>query len=107
MKLKLSALVMFATLLAGCGGMPETVVQTPLTARPQAPSAVTPPMNGAIFQTASYRPMFEDRRARLIGDTITITINERSSAGKQAGSCLLYTSPSPRDQRGSRMPSSA
>ena len=24
-----------------------------------------------------------------------------------AGSCLLYTSPSPRDQRGSRMPSSA
>ena len=25
----------------------------------------------------------------------------------QAGTCLLYTSPSPRDQRGSRMPSSA
>ena len=25
----------------------------------------------------------------------------------QAGHCLLYTSPSPRDQRGSRMPSSA
>ena len=24
-----------------------------------------------------------------------------------SGSCLLYTSPSPRDQRGSRMPSSA
>ena len=24
-----------------------------------------------------------------------------------AGTCLLYTSPSPRDQRGSRMPSSA
>ena len=26
---------------------------------------------------------------------------------KLAGACLLYTSPSPRDQRGSRMPSSA
>ena len=25
----------------------------------------------------------------------------------QDGTCLLYTSPSPRDQRGSRMPSSA
>ena len=25
----------------------------------------------------------------------------------QCGNCLLYTSPSPRDQRGSRMPSSA
>ena len=29
------------------------------------------------------------------------------SAGGVAGGCLLYTSPSPRDQRGSRMPSSA
>ena len=27
--------------------------------------------------------------------------------GKTFGDCLLYTSPSPRDQRGSRMPSSA
>ena len=27
--------------------------------------------------------------------------------GPKAGTCLLYTSPSPRDQRGSRMPSSA
>ena len=27
--------------------------------------------------------------------------------GNYNGSCLLYTSPSPRDQRGSRMPSSA
>ena len=26
---------------------------------------------------------------------------------EEAGACLLYTSPSPRDQRGSRMPSSA
>ena len=26
---------------------------------------------------------------------------------EQLGTCLLYTSPSPRDQRGSRMPSSA
>ena len=27
--------------------------------------------------------------------------------GQMVGNCLLYTSPSPRDQRGSRMPSSA
>ena len=27
--------------------------------------------------------------------------------GDRVGTCLLYTSPSPRDQRGSRMPSSA
>ena len=32
---------------------------------------------------------------------------EPRSVGKGASGCLLYTSPSPRDQRGSRMPSSA
>ena len=31
----------------------------------------------------------------------------RAEDGGLAGDCLLYTSPSPRDQRGSRMPSSA
>ena len=30
-----------------------------------------------------------------------------SSGGDPVAFCLLYTSPSPRDQRGSRMPSSA
>ena len=32
---------------------------------------------------------------------------ENSPSREGGGSCLLYTSPSPRDQRGSRMPSSA
>ena len=41
-----------------------------------------------------------------------LSFNKRMQAAetieeKQAISCLLYTSPSPRDQRGSRMPSSA
>ena len=35
-----------------------------------------------------------------------VEVRFRCSKGDQ-GSCLLYTSPSPRDQRGSRMPSSA
>ena len=32
---------------------------------------------------------------------------EREGVGDGIGDCLLYTSPSPRDQRGARMPSSA
>ena len=39
-------------------------------------------------------------------DYIGIDIKEGAFTNK-IGSCLLYTSPSPRDQRGSRMPSSA
>lgn len=38
--------------------------------------------NGAIFQSASYRPLFEDAKARLIGDLLTISISEKTSAAK-------------------------
>ena len=39
--------------------------------------------------------------------TISCPAEEGREASCRASSCLLYTSPSPRDQRGSRMPSSA
>jgi len=32
--------------------------------------------NGSIFQASQYRPLFEDHRARLVGDTITVQIVE-------------------------------
>lgn len=41
---------------------------------------------GAIFQSASYRPLFEDRRARLVGDTLTIQIEEQITASQQSSS---------------------
>lgn len=69
--------------LTGCATAPTSIVQKPLTARP-APTASTQPGNGAIFQTASYRPLFEDRRARFVGDTLVMTISEKTSAAKTA-----------------------
>ena len=43
-----------------------------------------------------------------LGDGGDARMNQRIRAhGNYTESCLLYTSPSPRDQRGSRMPSSA
>ena len=44
-------------------------------------------------------------RAQL-RDNMTLELEQRKNAFAK-NSCLLYTSPSPRDQRGSRMPSSA
>lgn len=67
--------------LAGCATVPDTIVQRPVT--PQPMPAATPAANGAIFN-AGYKPMFEDRRARRVGDTLTIAISERTSAGKSA-----------------------
>ena len=71
--------------LAGCGTLPSSIVQQPTTARPQVlPTQAA--SNGTIYQAAAYRPLFEDRRARHVGDLLTIVINEKTQAGKQASS---------------------
>lgn len=74
-----------AATLAACGITPTTITQGPLSARPSEP-ATGPAANGAIYQAASYRPLFEDRRARLVGDTLTVAIVEKTQAGKSASS---------------------
>ena len=47
----------------------------------------------------------EDRIAAQF--SLNVFYNLKKKIGLDVASCLLYTSPSPRDQRGSRMPSSA
>lgn len=83
MKRFLSIMMMAAAGLAGCAVTPDSIVQHPTTARSAMPAAA-PANNGTIFQAASYRPLFEDRRARMVGDTLVIMINERTSAGKSS-----------------------
>ncbi|MEN3372891.1 flagellar basal body L-ring protein FlgH [Dechloromonas sp. ZS-1] len=64
---------------AGCTTVPPTNVHQPMSVRP-VPRAEFGAANGAIFQTGGARPLFEDRRARYVGDTMTITITENTSA---------------------------
>ena len=64
------------------GGMP-TVVAAALP----APVA----SNGAIYQAAAYRPLFEDHRARLPGDTLTVQIVEKVSASQKSTSSVDKT----------------
>ena len=74
-------------LLAGCApdAMRRVEVVQPMSARPQPP--VAPVVNhGAIYQPTSYQPLFEDHRARVVGDTLMININEKLSASKTASS---------------------
>lgn len=71
--------------LAGCGTTPSSIVEHPTSARPQ-PHVTQAASNGAIYQAAAYRPLFEDRRARHVGDILTIVISEKTQAGKQAAS---------------------
>jgi flagellar L-ring protein precursor FlgH len=71
--------------IAGCSSTPSTIVQGPTSARPMLVQAA-PAADGAIYNANSYRPMFEDRRARHIGDLLTVNITERTSAGKSGAS---------------------
>ncbi len=71
--------------LTACAVTPTAIVQQPGMVRAQT-AKNQKEANGAIFQSASYRPLFEDYKARLIGDVLTIAISENTSAGKAAAS---------------------
>ncbi|NMG02927.1 flagellar basal body L-ring protein FlgH [Azoarcus taiwanensis] len=71
-------------LLSGCAAVqttPPTAVHQPMTAIPEARAQMVP-ANGAIYQASHARPLFEDRRARNVGDTLTINLVERNAAQK-------------------------
>jgi len=72
-----------AWVLAGCASTPPTSLHQPMSARP-APPAENIAGNGSIFQGAAGRSLFEDRRARLVGDTIIINIVERNTASAKS-----------------------
>jgi len=79
--------------LAGCAIKPRAIIDQPTSASlaPAQPKAVvTNP--GGIFQSASYRPIFEDIRARNVGDTIIITIAENTASSTKAGTSTSKTS---------------
>jgi flagellar L-ring protein precursor FlgH len=54
-----------------------------MSVRPDTRPALVP-ANGAIYNVASSRPLFEDRRARFVGDTLTINIVEKTQASKKS-----------------------
>ena len=62
---------------------------TPIVALAAMPSGIT---EGAVV---------------VAGGATAASSSGAAGSGTTGGGCLLYTSPSPRDQRGSRMPSSA
>jgi flagellar L-ring protein precursor FlgH len=84
------SIVAFAAALAGCqvlNAPPPVDIAQPTSARP-LPVATPKINNGAIFQASNYRPLFEDYRARLVGDTLTVLIVEKVSASQKSTSAV-------------------
>ena len=69
----------------------------------------TPTINSLLTNTGT--PTLSGTATLGFGDIFTVTVNTvvytPAEVNLVVNGCLLYTSPSPRDQRGSRMPSSA
>ena len=89
----LLALAMSTVITAGCiTYTPPTSLHQPLSARPSAPRPA-PAADGAIYSAGlSGGLLFEDRRARNIGDTLTIVISEKTDASKKSNTNTGRTS---------------
>ena len=86
-------------------GLPMVVLESMANAVPVVasrvegiPEAVRDGVDGLIFEPAD---------ANDLANKLKSMIGDKKRWRAMSESCLLYTSPSPRDQRGSRMPSSA
>jgi flagellar L-ring protein FlgH len=86
---KATAAAVAIAALAGCSHFmtPKVEVAEPTSALP-LPQPAPPVANGSIFQSTQYRPLFEDHRARLVGDTLTVQIVEKVSASQKSTSSV-------------------
>ncbi len=84
MAAKLSALCLCVVAVSGCAQLPQSSV-IPAEVPVVYPQEVAP-QNGSIFQAAGFNPLFEDRRPRQVGDTLTIQLDEQVTASKSSDS---------------------
>lgn len=68
--------------LSSCVIAPSTITMKKEDLKKEDRKTVVPNNNGAIYSDTSARFLFEDRRPKFIGDTITIVIVENTVAGK-------------------------
>ena len=82
--------------LTACQQIPQKVVvdfaEPKVTQAPLATPAANRVPSGSIYQNATYRPAFEDRRARALGDVVTILIVENVTASQKSTSTVNRSS---------------
>lgn len=85
-RLMVGFLALSALALSGCAQIPRASV---VGEQEKIYVAEPPPRNanGSIYQPhRGYQPLFEDRRPRMVGDILTIVLDEEVSASKSASS---------------------
>jgi flagellar L-ring protein precursor FlgH len=78
-------LVLAATAATGCVSVtPPTSVHQPISVRPAAPPPAVRTAGSIYAAGFGGGLLFEDRRARNVGDTVTIVIAEKTDASKKS-----------------------
>jgi flagellar L-ring protein precursor FlgH len=85
-RLRTFAAALLVLALGACSVTPSSIVMQPTRAAYPYAEPGAPAASGAIFQSSAYRPLFEDRRARHVGDVISIVITEKTNAVKAGAS---------------------
>lgn len=85
---RFAATLILSFAITGCAYIPQKPLVEGETSAAPAPVAAAA-VNGSIFQSGQamnygYQPMFEDRRPRNVGDTLTIVLQENVSASKSS-----------------------
>jgi flagellar L-ring protein precursor FlgH len=93
MNLRISSFTLAIGLLcSACQQLPQKATvdfAEPKIAQTAPTTVAAPkPATGSLFQTVGYRPSFEDRRARQVGDTVTIMILENVTASQKSTSTV-------------------
>lgn len=83
--LKLLSALCVCVLLSHCAITPSTITKGSLTAKPSSANNAQR-TEGSIYAASHFRPLFEDRRPRIVGDIITINILENTNASKDGSS---------------------
>ncbi|MDT0500516.1 flagellar basal body L-ring protein FlgH [Halomonas sp. PAR7] len=79
-------MVALMLLMGGCAQVPRASVVGEQE-RIEIPQPPLPRANGSIYQAErGYRPLFEDRRPTMVGDILTIVLDEQVSASKNSQS---------------------
>jgi flagellar L-ring protein precursor FlgH len=83
-KARLPALALGACVLAGCGSLGTYSDPYALAPAPQPMPPATAATPGAIFAAGSEMTLFEDLRAKRVGDVLTVVLRESTAASKRS-----------------------
>lgn len=78
------ALLLMGVVLSGCATSPKSTIAQGFEASRPTYYSPPPPQSGSIFQAGYEISLYEDMRARRVGDILTIVLTEKTNASKQA-----------------------